>query len=189
MSSSDLHTGPPWTAWRQWLAILLAALCTTTLAACQVRPLYLDQTPDSQTSDTSVSQGLAPGIAVDPADTRVEQETRNNLIFLFSGGQGASKTPEYRLTLDVTAIPVPVLIDRVTDLPTAGQMIVVGNYGLIRISDQTIILSQTRRVSAAYDLPPQEFAKIRSERDAENRGARELAEAIYAELAIALATP
>ena len=38
------------------------------------------------------------------------------------------------------------------------------------------IAAGKRNVSASFDRPRQEFARLRAERDAENRAARELAE-------------
>ena len=40
-----------------------------------------------------------------------------------------------------------------------------------------------RQIASSYDIPRQEFAAVRAERDAENRAARELAELLRLALA------
>jgi LPS-assembly lipoprotein len=54
------------------------------------------------------------------------------------------------------------------------------------ISDDTVLKTGRRTGVALFDYPRQEFAKLRAVRDAETRAARELAELIYADLAMAL---
>ncbi|MBB6181414.1 hypothetical protein HNQ75_003401 [Rhizobium flavum] len=56
-----------------------------------------------------------------------------------------------------------------------------------RVSDGEILKRGSRTATALLDVSRQEFAELRSVRDAENRAAREVAEFIRADLAIALA--
>jgi LPS-assembly lipoprotein len=60
-------------------------------------------------------------------------------------------------------------------------------YTLTRISDSKILKTAKREVVALIDVPGQSFAKLRAIRDAENRAAREIAEFLRGEIAIALA--
>lgn len=147
------------------------------LAGCQARPLYQD-------ADGKTRASLA-AIAYSPANTRVGLETRNRLIFLTTGGV-ESTTPQYRVELDVTSSVEGVLLDRAADTPNAGRAVATGVYTLKRISDDTVLKSGRRQSVALFDYPRQEFAKLRSVRDAETRAARELAELIYADLSLAL---
>lgn len=144
------------------------------LSACQVTPLY----------STSTSTSL-PAIEISDADDRLEQVVRNQLVFLNSGAanQGAS---DYQLKLNVSRSASGVLDSGTDNNFTAGKMVVTGTYKLTKFSDGTVIRDGNRSSAALYDLPNQEFAKIRALRDAENRAGRELAELIYADLAIAL---
>ena len=54
------------------------------LAGCQVRPLY---------STGGNSEAILSSIGISEADTRVEQQVRNNLIFLLAGGAGEPAQP------------------------------------------------------------------------------------------------
>jgi LPS-assembly lipoprotein len=168
--SSELK---PSTVLRRSLLIGAALL----LAGCQARPLYQDANGETR--------GALAAIAYSEASSRVGLETRNRLIFLTSGGDETSK-PEYRLDLGVSAAVSGVLLETGADTPNAGRAVATGTYTLKRISDDTVVKTGRRQAVALFDYPRQEFAKLRAERDAEDRAARELAELIYADLSMAL---
>jgi len=148
------------------------------LASCQVRPLYSD--------NAGVAEALG-AIAFSEAHHRVEQEVRNHLIFLTSGGKGEPATPEYDVELHVGTGVSPVLLVDSSDTARAGQVTVTGDYVLRRHSDGQILKAGNRSSLALVDFPVQEFAKLRAIRDAENRAARELAELVRADIAAVLA--
>ncbi|MDI7863058.1 LPS assembly lipoprotein LptE [Rhizobiaceae bacterium n13] len=151
--------------------------CGTLLAACQVHPLY---------SDTNEVQQSLGAIAYSDATTRVEQEVRNKLIFLTGGGAGEPAKADYEVDIKVTTKRIGVLLERASDTPMAGRVTVSADYTLRRASDGTVLKAGHRSAVALVDYPDQEFAKIRTIRDAENRAADELAELIRADLAMAL---
>lgn len=163
----------PSTVLRRSLLIGAALL----LAGCQARPLYQDANGETR--------GALAAIAYSEASSRVGLETRNRLIFLASGGR-ETKTPEYSLDLVVSGGVEGVLLEEGADTPNAGRAAIVGTYTLKRISDDTVLKTGRRTAVALFDYPRQEFAKLRSVRDAETRAARELAELIYADLTMAL---
>lgn len=144
------------------------------LAGCQVTPLY----------STATSTSL-PAIEISDADDRLEQVVRNQLVFL-NGGSANQGASDYQLELNVTRSASGVLDSGTDSNFTAGQMVATGTYKLTKFSDGTVIRDGNRSSTALYDLPNQEFAKIRALRDAEDRAGRELAQLIYADLAIAL---
>ncbi len=168
--SSELK---PSTVLRRSLLIGAALL----LAGCQARPLYQDANGETR--------GALAAISYSEASSRVGLETRNRLLFLTSGGK-ESQTPEYRVELVVSGGVEGILLDEAADTPNAGRAAVVGTYTLKRISDNTVVKTGRRTGVALFDYPRQEFAKLRAARDAETRAARELAEFIYADLAMAL---
>lgn len=168
--SSELK---PSTVLRRSLLIGAALL----LAGCQARPLYQDANGETR--------GALAAISYSEATSRVGLETRNRLIFLTSGGK-ESQTPEYRVELVVSGGVEGILLDEAADTPNAGRAAIVGTYTLKRISDDTVVKTGRRTGVALFDYPRQEFAKLRAARDAETRAARELAEFIYADLAMAL---
>jgi LPS-assembly lipoprotein len=75
------------------------------------------------------------------------------------------------------------LIDSSDLAPTAGAATLVASYNVTDVESGGVVASGTREVTASYDVPRQSFAALRSARDAENRAARELAQAI--QLAVA----
>ncbi|GAA4123222.1 LPS assembly lipoprotein LptE [Aminobacter aganoensis] len=160
------------------VAARLAFLASLALAsACTVRPLY---------SDGPVSAGVEAGTAtqlasinIKPINTRYGQEVRNHLIFMFNGGAGQQATAPYTMDLAVAALTEASLLAEVTskdDEPTAGAVTLTGTYVITDVKTGKRIAAGKRNVSASFDRPRQEFARMRAERDAENRAARELAE-------------
>lgn len=148
------------------------------LAGCQVKPLY---------GEASGTRKLMASIAFSPATDRVGQEVRNQLIFLAAGGRGEPAHPDYIVNLVVHSESTDVLINNSTDRATAGRVTVSADYTLKKASDGSVLRIAHRQAVALVDFPTQEFAKLRAVRDAENRGARELAELISADLASILA--
>ena len=148
------------------------------LAGCQVRPLF----STGAGTDTKLA-----AVAISEADDRVEQQVRNDLIFLFAGGAGEPQASIYHLELNVEVRKVDVLTDIRTDVARAGRIVVSADYNLTKTESGETMASGKRSTVALVDFPAQEFAKSRAVRDAENRAARELAELIRADVASALA--
>ena len=148
------------------------------LAGCQVRPLY---------STAAGTEGKLASVSISEATSRVEQQVRNDLIFFFGGGAGEAQNPVYHLEMDVSIRTVGVLNDATRDTARAGRVTVSADYNLTKADTGETLASGKRSAVAMVDFPTQEFAKLRAIRDAENRGARELAELIRADVASALA--
>lgn len=147
------------------------------LTGCQVRPLY---------STPSGAEGKLAAVSISEAGNRVEQQVRNELIFLFAGGAGEPQNAIYDLEITVSASTLGVLNDVSTDTMRAGRILVSADYNLTQSDSGETLASGKRSASAMVDFPTQEFAKLRAIRDAENRAARELAELIRADVATAL---
>lgn len=142
-----------------------------------MRPLY---------STPSGTEGKLASVSISEADDRVEQQVRNDLIFLLAGGAGEPQTALYHLEINVTVRNIGVLIDVRTDTARAGRIVVSADYNLSKTDTGETVASGKRSSVALLDFPYQEFAKLRAVRDAENRAARELAELIRADVASAL---
>ena len=143
-------------------------------AGCTARPLYGDLAPASGTQSAELAS-----VAIAPASTRVGQEVRNHLIFLFGGGQGEPAAPAWRLKLSTSvtnSVPSTVTVGRRSLEPTAGLITVRASYTLSEAQSGKVVASGQRAVLSPYDVPAQSFAAARAVRDAENRAARELAE-------------
>lgn len=141
---------------------------------CQVRPLYA--------TGSGVDAALK-SIEFSEAESRVELEVRNNLIFLTSGGAGEPAHPDYEVELDVKTRDVGVLVDSSADQARAGRIVLKADFTLKRATTGEVLKTGHRSAVALVDFNTQEYAKIRATRDAENRAARELAELVRADLA------
>lgn len=145
------------------------------LAACTVQPLYGSGGPAlGAPSDT------LPAISVEPVNTREAQQVRNHLIFLLNGGAGEPASPAYRLRLSIAKRTVAAATVQPTTAterePTAGRVIMTASYVLTDMATGAPVGRGTRQAFASFDRPQQEFARLRAERDGEDRAARELAE-------------
>ncbi|MBZ9675485.1 LPS assembly lipoprotein LptE [Mesorhizobium sp. ES1-1] len=153
-------------------------------SACTVRPLY-SNAPLSPGARTSANAELA-SIAIKPVKSRYAQQVRNNLIFGFGRGAGEPASPVYSLDLGVTeSVESAVLVQVGTDEdePTAGTVTLTAAYRLADAKTGVVISSGKRSVTSSFDRPRQEFASYRAQIDAENRAARELAEALQLSIA------
>lgn len=161
-------------------ALLLGLALCVGLAGCQVRPLY------------SQAGGTAPKLAsvgFSEPKNRIEQVVRNELVFLAAGGAGEPLNPAYDLTLRVSSTASNVLDDdglSEVNAPVPGRVQVTGSYTLTRTADGQVLKRSEHSSVALIDVSSQSFAKLRTIRDGENRAARELAEFIRADIAIAL---
>ena len=154
------------------------------VSACTVRPLY-SNAPLSPGSNATANSELA-SIAVKPVKTRYAQQVRNNLIFGFGRGAGEPASPLYSLDLSVTeAVESSALVQVGTDEdePTAGSVTLTASYTLTDTKTGAVITVGKRAITSSFDRPRQEFASYRAQIDAENRAARELAEALQLSIA------
>ena len=147
-----------------------ALLFVLLLTACQFQPLH------GSNSNSTVSRGLA-SVGVSQVDSRVGQQVRNHLLFLLNGGGPVvDKTHEARIRVtwsNKLLAAIPTVQDS-----TSGTITVTVSYDLVENASGNIIKSGQRKAIASYDRTGQVFANNRAERDAENRAAREAAEAL-----------
>ena len=167
------------------LGAIAAALAMSSLIAvsgCQMRPLYA--------TGPSGAAAVSQPIAINEVTSRYAQEVRNHLIFLLNGGAGEPAEAVYKLELGVTK--------RVTNVAsitpatgesrgTAGAVVLASNYTISDAVTGSQVAAGSREITASFDRPAQQFALLRAERDAEDRAARELAEALKLAIAADLA--
>ena len=157
---------------------LVAAFLAASLlgAGCTVRPLYSDAVAPGASAPMAAQLAL---VSVKPVSTRQAQEVRNQLIFLLGGGQGSPGAPGYVLDIAVSSHSSAAAVIQVstsTQSPTSSLLTMTALYTLTDAATGRVVARGRRAISSAYDVPQQQFAALRSERDAENRAARELAE-------------
>ena len=147
----------------------IAILALLILNACQFQPLHGDR--------AAGRGGGLEHVGVDFVDSRVAQQVRNHLLFLFNGGFASTeKTHEVKLSVrsnDKQTSSLPSVEDS-----TAGTVTVIVNYEIIDLKNQEILAKGKRDSAASYDRTGQVFANNRAVRDAENRAAKEAAEAV-----------
>ncbi len=163
--------------WNSAQRLLLLILFLSSLAACQIRPLY----------DGQISQKLS-SVSISEPTTAVEQSVRNELVFLMYGGKAEPINADYKLKLSVSYSVADVVYDKSLGSNIAARVTMVGNYSLTRVNDNKAIGSGTKDVTALIDDLDQAFARKRAVRDAQNRAGRELAELIRADVAISLSS-
>lgn len=152
------------------------------VSACTVRPLY----SNAPLSNGSSANAELASIAVKPVKTRYAQQVRTNLIFGFGRGAGEPASPLYSLDLSVTeAVESSALVQVGTDEdePTAGSVTLTASYTLTDLKTNAVITVGKRAITSSFDKPRQEFASYRAQIDAENRSARELAQALQLSIA------
>jgi LPS-assembly lipoprotein len=156
------------------IAVSIVFVSVGLLTSCQVRPLY----GSLNTEETTAS------IAISEPSGRLEQKVRNELVFMLSGGKGEPANAVYQLQLRVTSSSASYFSAKPETAPKPGHVFVTAEYVLTK--DGMQVASGRRSSEALYDVPYQEFAKIRALRDAEDRAGRELAELLKVDLVLAL---
>ena len=151
--------------------ILVAGLSLLLLASsCTVQPLH---------STNSAATSSRAAVAINPVDTRLEQQVRNRLIFLLNGGDAEPTETRFVATLSVKSKSVGLLkVQRSDDESdtTASSLTVTGTLKLIDTDDENLSKTFVRVARVSYDKTTQYFANSRAQIDAEDRAAAELAE-------------
>ena len=158
------------------LGLAGALLATGALGACQVRPVY------------APVEGIALGVQADlsgidvmPVDGRTGQKLRNDLQFLFSGGDVHGG--KYEMYLRVKSKKSNLLVRVVSDKPRAQIVTLTASYELRRKGGEDTLVEGSFKREASLEWSDQRYANDRAAIDAENRAARELAEDIRTHIA------
>jgi len=168
-----------WTraAWAFGLCLL-----SVSLAGC-IQPLY----GPLANGDGSV-QAEMQAIAVEPIKDRLGHYLENELIFAFNG-TGSQVPPRYRLYVTLSEGTQSPLIDTVTGIASAANVLVTASYRLESpAAGKEPILKGIDTVVASYDRTTERFASVRAARDAEIRDAERLADQIRMRIAAYFAT-
>jgi len=157
------------------VAVAAALVGVVTLGGCGWQPLYGVTAGGSQLEDVmrTVDISTIPG--------RVGQQVRNELIFDTTGG-GEASVPRYRLDIAVRESVMNTLVETTGD-PKGQIYQLYTQFKLVRLQDNEVVLKGNSNARAAYDKADSVFADIRAKRDAENRAARTIAEAIRTRMA------
>lgn len=151
--------------------ILIAGISLLLFAgACTVQPLH---------STGGGATNASANIAIEPVDTRLEQQVRNRLIFLLNGGQAEPVDARFTAKLTVNSRARGLLSVQRADSnsdTSARSLTATGTLVLSDTSDEEVAKKFVRSVSVSYEETTQFFANSRARIDAEDRAAAELAE-------------
>jgi LPS-assembly lipoprotein len=117
-------------------------------------------------------------------NARIAVELQNDLNYAFTGGAGqAGKT--HQLVINLSTQNQQVIVDITTARPDVQQFGINVSYTLTEIATGKPVVSGTTTARVSYDNPGQQqrFANARGQRDAENRAAKVISEAIKSRLA------
>ncbi len=157
------------------------------LTAGCFQPLYGDRSP---AGGASVSNYLS-SVQVDKIDApngtpeaRLAVEVRNQLLFDLTGGSAAS-SPTHALKIALSTSNTGVIVDVTTARPEVLNYGINAIYSLTDLNTKKVVVSGQTFSRVSYDVPGQQqrFAAARGQRDAENRAAKVIADAIQSRLA------
>lgn len=185
MSSDDETRPAPSTAPSRRL--VLVGLAALPLGGC-LTPLY-GSGPGVGLEATLRSVRVEP-VTVSPEADVVSHTLRQELVFGLDGtGQATTVGPHaYSLETNVSVSLASPIVDATTLRATVSTLQGIATYTIKTIDGERVVETGTVQGSATFERPTQRFAAVRARRDAEERLARELAEAIKARVAIALRT-
>lgn len=164
-------------------AALLFALVTPALTGCGdaggFRPLYGAAGIGAQ-ADVKLAQ-----VQITPIPGRVGQVIRNELIFHTTGG-GEATTAAYKLEIAIRETVTSTLVR--SDGEARSQLYNLdANFKLIRLSDNSTVLTGTSYGRAGFERFTSIFSNVRARQDAEDRAARTVSEDLKARLSAYLA--
>jgi LPS-assembly lipoprotein len=149
-----------------------------------LRPLY----GSPEFGGLAIQQGLA-GVTIEVRGDRLEHYLRNELEFGLRGDGDQSGPRTHRLVVVPTTRLNTAIVDRVSGTAESVNMIITARYTLYATNKPTVVLTdENATVAVSYDRSIQRFASIRASRDAEIRGAKQMAEQIKTRVAAYLAS-
>jgi LPS-assembly lipoprotein len=116
---------------------------------------------------------------------RVGQRIRNELIFQTTGG-GVAQAPTMRLEIAIRESIISTLVTTTGD--AQGQIYnLEAAFKLVRISDNSVVLTGTSYARAGFERFESIFSNVRAREDAENRAANTIGEDLKSRLTAYLA--
>ncbi len=183
MSWSEIKTA----ATRVMAVRMLAVVALAALTAGCFQPMYAERTLDGQPGlRDKLASVEVPPLAVPNASpvARLGVNVRNELMFkLYGTATGAP--PLYRLVLKLNTNQVAMIVDPNTALPDIQNYGIDASFQLIENATDKVVLTGNTFSRVTYDTPgwKQRFARVRAQRDAEDRASKEIAENISTRLA------
>ncbi len=160
-------------AFRKITSLGAVIIFAMSVSAC--RPMY------GETSLGSNATYELASIDINTIPGRVGQQIRNQLIFLFTGGN-RSVAPKYKLNVVYRQSIAYVLFKRSQD--AAGQILSIdATFTLKDLDGKKILMKSKSHARAAFDKHSSTYANVRAKRNAENRAAKDIANDINTRIA------
>lgn len=164
--------------------VAVAALAALTAGCFQ--PMYAEHADGSPgLRDKLMAIDLPPVDKPNASpEARIGVDIRNALAFKLYGN-ATGTPPLYKLVLRFQTTRSSLIVDPATGLPTSENVGIDAQYNLIELASNKSVLTGTTFSRTSYDIPGsyQRFARQRAFRDAEDRGAEQIAENIKTRLA------
>ncbi|WP_072395959.1 LPS assembly lipoprotein LptE [Hyphomicrobium sp. CS1GBMeth3] len=165
--------------------VLAATLVAPLLAGCGnggFRPLYGGSAIGGAHADERLAR-----VSVATIPGRVGQQIRNELIFHATGGGGEVVQPDLRLEVAIRESVTSTLV-RVDGESGSQVYSVEAKFRLVRVSDNSVVLTGTSYGRAAFERNTSIFSNVRAREDAENRASKVVGEDLKARLSAHLAS-
>lgn len=169
------------TGYTFYMRILSVFLILLLLTSCGFRPLH------APAEQMAVTNTMLHYVAVDSIPGRSGQILQ---VALEDGLHPEGRQPElsYRLGVSLNEVKQPIIVER-TGRVTRYNLILSANFRVYDPSSgRTLHKGKARRISS-YNVSTADFATFSAERDARERGLKELAEDIIMRLAAAFEVP
>lgn len=168
---------------------LLPVMAVAALLGGCFQPLYGDRAVDGG-SGSSVVQALRHVDVAElktPRGTRIDRvgfEIRNGLIYGLTGGSGGA-SPTHRLEINLSSTQQQIVVDASSGRADVSNYGIDANYTLTELATGKVVVRSVTSSRVSFNIPGQQqrFAGERGLRDAENRAAGVIAEAIRNRLA------
>jgi LPS-assembly lipoprotein len=168
---------------RMLRTVAVCALLGLGLGGC-LQPLY-----GSAEFGGLAAERRLQGVKIEIEGERLAHYLRNELEFNLRGGDPSPATPTHRLAINARQSVSAAIVERLTGAAESATMQIDARYVLYAIGQPKPLTEGDARVVVSYDRSQQRFATIRSARDAEIQGARQMAEQLRTRVAAYLVNP
>ena len=117
-------------------------------------------------------------------ESRLAVSIRESLLFGMNADNKPVK-PRYRLDVRMTSARLTVVVDLTSARPEVENYGINATFQLVDLQTNRVVVNDQTFARVSYDIPGEEqrFAQVRGLRDAENRAAEVIADAIRTRLA------
>jgi len=155
--------------------VLLAILLAVSVSGCGFRPLYGNHATESARDDFL-------RIEIGTIDDREGQLLRNELIRrLYAGGK--QRVPVYRLETGISESKTGLAVQK-NAFATRSNLTMVATFVLRDVVSGEAAFSSSSKVTVSYNILDSEFATLLAEKNARERGVRELSEDMRVRLGV-----